>query len=341
MKKEEYLYNFAEEARYKGKDEQYIEKWKEYASNLLDKGLPVIYDQHHFCLLVGYEECYVYSVSNSPKLFYHNYKIPKKSGGYRQISEPYPSLKEIQRWILDNILSKVEVSVYAKAYVSGKSIRDNVRFHRKQDVLLSLDVKDFFESISPSLVYKVFENMGYASDVTTMLTKLCCFNGGLPQGSPTSPAISNIIMKDFDVWIGSFVTKKGIRYTRYADDLTFSGRFKPKEVISRVKKGLYQLGFKLNKEKTRIRRSHQRQMVTGVVVNEKLQLPKETRRYIRQEMYYIKKFGIQSHMEHREIQQRNYVEHLRGKIQFGLFVNRYDEELKGYIEYLDWLKANY
>ena len=150
-----------------------------------------------------------------------------------------------------------------------KSIKENARFHKRQEILLSLDVKKFFDSITSDKVYKVFSSLGYQEDIVVMLTNLCCLNGCLPQGAPTSPIISNIILKKFDDEVGKFTNEKKIRYTRYADDMTFSGDFNPGQIISFVKNRLYELGLKLNEEKTRTRKKSQRQEVTGIVVNEK------------------------------------------------------------------------
>lgn len=140
---EDYKNEFIRVAKKNEKNEDYCDKWLKYAKKLYDKRLPIIFNQEHLCLLLGYKKQYVYSVSNSPADFYRYYKIPKKNGNFRQISEPLPSLKEIQKWILDNILVNVDTSVYAKAYIKKKSIKDNARFHRKQKVLLSLDIKNF------------------------------------------------------------------------------------------------------------------------------------------------------------------------------------------------------
>ena len=331
---EEYKSEFIRVAKKNKKNEDYCDKWLKYAKKLCDKQLPIIYKQKHLCQLLGYKKQYVYGVSNSPADFYRYYKIPKKNGDFRQISEPLPSLKEIQKWILDNILVNVGTSVYAKAYIKNKSIKDNARFHRKQKVLLSLDIKNFFDSISSDKIFDIFWNLGYKEDVVVMLTNLCCLNGSLPQGAPTSPMLSNIVLEDFDNEIGLYAIEQKIRYTRYADDMTFSGDFNAGKVISKVKRQLNDLGLKLNDEKTRTRGRGQRQEVTGIVVNEKMQLPRSERKKIRQEMHYIIKYGLESHLEYCKIEKANYISHLKGKIEYGLFVNPYDYELKEYLSYL-------
>lgn len=143
MKWIEYKSKFIEVAQKNNKNKKYCDRWLKYARNLWERDVPIIYTQDHLCALLGYEPTYVYAVSNSPHNFYHCYQISKKNGGKRSISEPLPNLKEIQRWILENILYRFEVSPYAKAYIKDKSIKDNVRFHRRQRKVLSLDVKNF------------------------------------------------------------------------------------------------------------------------------------------------------------------------------------------------------
>ena len=159
----EYQYRFIKKAYKEGYSQSEIEICLNYAKNLFDKKFPIIYSQHHLSLLVGYSEDYLYKVSNSSKKFYRVYEIPKKNGGTRTIAEPLPSLKEIQYWILENILYKCEVSKYAKAYVRGQSIKKNAKFHINQKVLLSLDIRDFFGSIKFFDIYKIFSSMGYSN----------------------------------------------------------------------------------------------------------------------------------------------------------------------------------
>ena len=335
-----YREDFLIKAKNQKKDKKYCDKWLSYAHNLYEQELPIIYNQEHFCKLVGYMPEYVYAASNSADHFYRTFFIPKKSGGLRKICEPLPNLKEIQKWILETILSKMQVSVYAKAYIKGKNVKENARFHRAQKKVLSLDIQDFFSKISPFLVYETFINVGYNKDVSMMITMLCCKEGGLPQGAPTSALLSNIIMKNFDNVIGDYIIKNKIRYTRYADDMTFSGEFDELEIIRLVRHELKKYGFFLNGKKTRLRKEGQRQEVTGIIVNKKLQISKDQRKKIRQEIYFIKKYGLQSHLTYTNEQRKGYIEHLFGKISYALYINPKDEELKEYREFLLQYKSN-
>lgn len=328
MKWQNYSKRFRRGARKAGRDEDYIKRCLSYAKALYRKGLPITYDQEHLALLCGYSIEYLRKVSNAQTCSYRNFRIRKVSGGWRKIAEPLPSLKEIQRWILDNILYKCEASRFAKAFLPGRSIRGNARFHRNQPMVLSLDIEDFFSSISASKVYGLFWRMGYCKPVTTMLTQLCTLNGNLPQGAPTSPALSNLVSLRLDRRLSSYALKNRIRYTRYADDLTFSGNFNPGSVIRMVERVLLDDGLRLNVEKTRLMQRHNRQEVTGIVVNKKMQAPRSVRRKLRQDLYYIEKHGLDSHMEATNKVQANYVNHLRGIANFILFVNHADRSAK-------------
>jgi RNA-directed DNA polymerase len=334
MNWESYENEFKFQAFEKGFDETYYSTLLEYAFKLFNKKLPIIYDLEHFSLLVGYDSKYVQGAYYETPSFYRYYTIKKRSGGLREISEPLPSLKEIQRWILDNILYQCPVSKFAKGFVPQKSIRENARFHRNQSKVLSLDIENFFPSIKGGKIYNFFSSLGYQDRVSHLLTKLCTLNGSLPQGSPTSPAISNLINIRLDNRLSGFALKEKVRYTRYADDITYSGNFDEGRLINFTRKVLLQEGYKLNEKKTRLMQKHQRQEVTGIVVNEKLHAPKTTRRELRQKLYYIKKYGIDSHIQFNQIGQANYVKHLLGIANFILFVNPKDVDVKEYISYL-------
>ncbi len=328
-----YAKKFRKKALGAGYNSDEIKTCLQYARNLSKQNLPIIYDAKHFSNIVEYESWYIHGVTNSKTHFYRKYKIPKKNGEYRNITEPLPSLKEIQRWILDNILTEISIHPAAKAYSQGLSIVDNARFHKKQKLVLRLDIKDFFPSIRINYVNSIFKEIGYSKSVSKLLAELTTYNGSLPQGAPTSPMLSNIIMRRLDARVFSYARKKELRYTRYADDLIISGDFNPAEVISFLKMVIKETGFCVNTKKTRILRQSNRQIVTGVVVNKKLQAPKDVRRKIRQELYYIKKFGLDSHMTKCDMNRANYIPYLKGLAHYVLQVNSKDRDALALIEY--------
>lgn len=316
-----YAKNFTEACLASGKTDSFIADCLAYAEILASKKLPIIYDQKHLSLLVGYKESYLLSASNSQHSFYSHFLLPKKNGGNRDIFAPYPSLREIQRWILDNILNNIEVSRYAKAYIKNTSIIDNARFHRNQKYVLRLDIKDFFPSIKFKNVYKIFASSGYSKQVSTLLSNLCTLFNSIPQGAPTSPALSNIFFYEIDKRIGGYIIPRKIRYTRYADDLVFSGEFDGGKLISFIGKVIEEYGLKLNAEKTRIMPQHKRQQVTGIVTNSHLNAPRALRRKLTQEAYYIDKFGLHSHVMRQAPFTPNYIAKLLGQAHFVRFVN--------------------
>ena len=339
-----YKEDFIRLAKNRGIGHQDIEAMLEYAQHLTSKHLPIIYDQYHLSLLLGYNYFFLLSITNSKHTFYKHYEIPKHNGGIRQIEEPFPALKEIQNWILKNILEPASfkfVSSVAKAFIPGKSIKENARFHKKQNIVVALDIKDFFGSIKFKYIYSLFIKLGYNKPVSVLLAHLCTYKGVLPQGAPTSPMLSNLFIFDVDKKIFGYCLKRKIRYTRYADDLTFSSdKINVNHLIAYVNNNIKTLSLALNNDKTKVMGRGMSQHVTGIVVNEKMQVPRTIRKKIRQEIYYCIKYGIKNHMKYASIPSwifttQQYINHLSGKVQYVLQINPKDKE---FIRYSLWLK---
>ena len=272
----------------------------------------------------------LYAVSNNLGKHYRKVKLPKKNGGFRTLSVPDEVLKSIQRQIAEVLLIHSPTSRYAKAYRFGSSTLRNAKHHVGKQVVLKLDILHFFDSIRYSTVKdKVFPEEIYAEPVRILLTMLCYHKDALPQGAPSSPAITNIILYEFDEQIGQWCRERGIAYTRYCDDMTFSGDFNPAEVIRFVRLELKKMVFLLNEQKTQIQRPGQQQTVTGIVVNEKLSIPADYRRKLRQELYYCRKFGIQEHLQKigLEIPENTYRMQLLGKVNYVLQVHPNDKDM--------------
>jgi RNA-directed DNA polymerase len=333
---ETYSAKFTQKATENGFSAENIAHCLNYARPLLNNSLPVIYNPVHLAALVGYKTSYFARAIVFTPFFYRHFKIRKNDKSFRLLSEPLPNLKNIQYWILENVLNNVQPSKYAKAYIQGRGIKQNLVFHRDQSLVLKLDIFCFFDNIRRVHVERLFrKKMNYSLVVSNLMAKLCCLNECLPQGAPTSPSLSNLFMYDFDETIGRFCIDRNIRYTRYADDLTFSGDFNISEVIKRVEVELKELGLLLNSSKTKLMKNGTRKTVTGIVVNEKLQVSKATRNKIRQEIYYIDLFGIQNHIEKKKITRSNYVEHLLGQVLYILHINPGDEEFQRYKVFLN------
>ena len=274
----------------------------------------------------------LYSISNNIEKNYKIYKIKKSNGKYRTIYEPTYNLKYIQRQILNNILSNITISKYAKAYKKGVSLKDNAIEHINKKILLKLDIKHFFDNITFTDIYNTCFGIEYfPKNIGMLLTYLCTYYDYLPQGAPTSAYISNLVMYDFDNIIGSFCEENNISYTRYSDDMTFSGDFNPSIVIKKVNEELKKLSLELNYDKVKIIKNNNRQSVTGIVVNNKLQVSKTVRKKIRQEVYYINKYGINSHLNKINCKDKEkYLNSLYGKILYVLQINNKDLE---FVEY--------
>lgn len=223
------------------------------------------------------------------------------------------------------------------AYKKGVSLKQNALVHTNKRIILKLDIKDFFENIKFIDIYNCCFSIEYfPKSIGMLLTYLCTYDDYLPQGAPTSSYISNLVMKDFDEELGIWCEGLNISYTRYSDDMTFSGDFDPKEVINKVRNLLSILGLKLNKEKIHVISNNNRQGVTGLVVNKKVQVDIKYRKKIRQEIYFIKKFGVVSHLErlNNKMKVSNYLNNLYGRILFVLQINDKDKEFIKYREYL-------
>lgn len=277
----------------------------------------------------------LYSISNNIEDNYKVFKIKKSNGSFRKIYEPNGTLKYIQRQILKNILENKKVSKYATAYQKGKSLKDNAEIHIGKKIILKLDIKNYFDSISFYSIYdSCFPIEYFPKGIGMLLTYLCTYNGYLPQGAPTSAYISNLVMKDFDDELGSWCDENNITYTRYSDDMTFSGDFNPTLIIKKAKNMLSKLGFELNKKKIHVIKQNQQQKITGIVVNEKMQVERKYRKEIRKEIYYIKKYGLDSHLDKINYKDKEkYLNKLYGRILFILQINNNKE----FINYKDYV----
>ena len=278
----------------------------------------------------------LYGLSNNLDKHYHNVLIPKSDGTKRKLSVPDLILKNVQRSIADNILAYYPISKYATAYKIGGSVQKNARPHVNKKKILKLDIEGFFDNIIYSRVKDVvFYGEKFSEPIRILLTMLCYYKESLPQGAPTSPASTNIIMYDFDEKIGAYCDERGISYTRYCDDMTFSGDFDEKEIIALVREELRGLGLFLKNRKTAVIGNAKRQTVTGIVVNEKINLTKDYKKNIRRQMYYIKKFGLENHAENQGIADvKRYLTSLKGQIAFVIQTCPGAVEFKGYLETL-------
>lgn len=245
-----------------------MEKTEIIKLNML--GLPVIQSIDDFSVVTHISKYTIYQLSHHSDKYYKTYEIPKKSGGKRTICQPSKKLKGLQSWILVNILNKIQVSPSCKGFRQGSSTLDNALPHIGANTILNLDLKDFFPTITSKQVYNIFKTIGYNKLIATVFTNICTFEEKLPQGSPCSPMLANLTAWTLDLRIQGYVGKRGINYTRYADDLSFSGLNPTKvvKIIPMIKTIIEEEKFIVNHKKTRIVSSARAKTVTGLVINE-------------------------------------------------------------------------
>lgn len=301
-----------------GEKEKDIQAAIKYAENLINLNLPVIFDKYHFAALVGMENVELANIMvHLEEKYYRKSEIEKKNGGMREILIPAMKLRIVQRWILKNILYNIRVSDYAMGFRKKYSIATNAKIHTGKKCVVNMDLKDFFPSITQKQVFQIFYYYGYTIDVSYLLSRLCTHEGRVPQGAPTSPYLSNIICLKLDKRLSKLAEKYEADYTRYADDITFSGGAGLKSIILRVKEIIEDEGFVVNEKKTRIQFDYQGQEVTGINVSgEKITVNKRYKKKIFQEIYYCKKYGPSNHLKHVGCDKRFYKEHMYGKAYF-------------------------
>lgn len=271
-------------------------------SVLSQTGAPVILTPKHLALLIGIPYPELKKMFYARGRFYRSYTIKKRNGGDRLIEAPYPSLKMVQRWILDNILMpSATFHPSAVGFRKGKTIVDNAMPHLGHDVLLKIDIKDFFPSITEASVGRYFLSLGYTLSLSGTLAYLCCKDGRLPQGAPTSPILSNVLYVGMDIDLNRIAVTEGLSYTRYADDITFSGTHIPVPFIKAVTAEVKDYNLRINKEKTRRSGKGSRKVITGVSISSgKPTIPRTLKRDIRQKVHYILKYGLYDHLKHVE-----------------------------------------
>lgn len=278
----------------------------------------------------------LYCLSTKTNDYYKTKLIPKRNGNFREISIPAYTLHIVQRWILVEILNKILPSDRAMAFRKGKNFghKQNAYYHADTLYGLAIDLKDFFPSITANKVYTIFSSLGYNEFASTILTNLCTLEGKLPQGSSCSPAISNIICITLDKRLIGLCEKRGIRYSRYADDMYFSCDdkillLKNLPIITKI---IEDEEFILNKKKLHFHTPSNKKQITGITVSPtnienyvELKAPRKLKQKIRAEIFTCLISG-----------QYQNKEHILGEIAYVDFIekenkSKYLERIKTYI----------
>lgn len=252
---------------------------------------------------------------------YWCYKLPKASGGFRWIRSPKPDLARQQDYIYRNILQWLSIDDHAFAYRKGVGISQCAAPHQGRDVLIHLDIEDFFGSVTEDMVYEcLLEQTGYTKSLCRLLAQLCCFRNALPQGTVTSPILSNIVFRACDEALAALADRYKMAYSRYSDDMYFSGsgELPVDAVINEIAQLLKQYGFRLNRDKTQVRRRQHRQAVLGLTVNEQTKAGRNYRRKLMQELYYLRRYGEKSHGAMQCGDYLLYLQKLQGRLSYVL-----------------------
>lgn len=316
-------------------DFDYIKHLRALAIPLIQNQVPVLFTMGHLAHCAGVPYQYLNKVVSRTVDPYRVFPIKKRSGGKRYICAPEPMLQQMQRWIHDHILysngSLCSIATQATAFLPDTNHCVNAKRHLGAKWLIKIDIQDFFESISERQVYRVFRSFGYSSLVSFGLTRVCTralyrqdrrltkkvkrwqnnaeykFSnnptiGYLPQGAPTSPVLANLVCRELDKNLSDLAAGSFLTYSRYADDMVFSGDFSDRreaiEFLNRAIQVVTKQGFRINRLKTGIRQAGSRRIVTGLLVDgDKVRVPKQYKDQIKQELYYLAKFGVDEHCQ--------------------------------------------
>ncbi len=263
---------------------------------------------------------------------YQTYWQPKPSGGWRLVEAPLYLLKCAQRRLLHSILDCVPPHPAACAFRRSRSVADYAAAHANKAIVLHLDLRNFFPSIPSSRVHAMLTTLGYPADIARLITGLCTsvaphrlcrqHEGGmlyssphLPQGAPTSPALANLAAFRLDCRLSAAAESVGATYTRYADDLAFSGDMTFARGITRFQSLVWKIigeeGFDVNHRKTRVMHKSVRQRLCGLVVNERVNIDRRSYDRLKAILTNCLRHGLDT--QNRE-QHPHFREHLRGRV---------------------------
>lgn len=228
--------------------------------------------------------------------FYKSFKIKKKNGSYRNINEPLNQLFSIQKeFSLFFLVNRTKYD-HSHGFELNKSIVTNARQHVNKKIVLNIDLENFFTNISlPKIIEFLIKKFNVSEIEAIKIADILTYKNSLPQGSPSSPVISNFICEKLDFELYKYCRRFNITYTRYADDLSFSFSFDklPKFQVNNIISIIEQNGFKINKAKYRYYYRNTRQIVTGLVVNEKVNVKREFYKNLRAILYNWSSKGIE------------------------------------------------
>ena len=228
----------------------------------------------------------------SMRASYREFAVPKRTGGSRRILAPDAATKAVQRRILHRLLARLPAHTAVHGYERRRSIVTNALAHERAAVVLKLDLRDFFANTKAARVRRYFRVLGWDRETARILVRLTTYDGGLPAGAPSSPRLANLVNVMLDARLAGLARREGATYTRYADDLTFSFARDDGAAVRRVirvaRRILWAERYELHlAHKLQVRRRWERQLVTGLVVNDRVAIPRDRRRWLRAVEHHI------------------------------------------------------
>ena len=322
-------------------------------------GATPVFTLNHLAQLTGASHRYLHDIVARDLDPYLDISRPKRDGRTRSISSPEPVLMEVQRWILQNVLTSCAPHDASFAYQRGRSVLGCAAVHAGARWLVKLDIHNFFTSIREQRVFPIFAGLGYPRLLSLELTRICTRVhehsphyrsayrdgvpyqidriGALPQGAPTSGALANLAMRNFDSALAGYAEARGFAYTRYSDDIVLSSggdfsRARASAAIGRIGQALDAQGLSIHQKKTRVIPPGARKVVLGLLVDgDRPRLLPEFKRRIEVHVRGVQKFGLPSHAKRRRFDSiLSMINHVDGCIAFaGGIEEEYAETVAG------------
>ncbi len=321
-----------------------------YKNKLETRNLPVIYTLEHLCLAADVPIKLLREICKSDRInYYKRFKVRKKRGGFRLIQTPTDTLKYLQKWILIHILDKVESNSNSYGFDKKSSIYENAKVHINGESILKMDLMRFYDSLNERRIYGIFKSLGYHSNLSVSFAKILTVEpdlfffktfkkkeqplrdyleylesknlraeGIVSQGSPTSPKLANLVCRNLDMRLSKLASNHNLSYSRYADDLTFSGNI---DKLKSIKKTVVHIvrdeKLFINHGKTKFIKPGGKFLVTGLnIENNKVTVPRKFKKEIEHHLYHCLQNGVTHHLSKAGIPNRNFKEWLLGKIAF-------------------------
>ena len=216
--------------------------------------------------LLGVSESELLKLVMEADTLYHEIHLQKKDGGVRTINAPKEKLKDIQRRVLFNLLVKAELPLCVYGFGSGKSIIENAEAHKKNEYMFNLDIKDFFPSVHYKKILQLFKELGCSEQTAKVLCKLVTLKYCLPQGAPTSPYLSSLALNHLDLRLFSLAKLNRLTYTRYFDDVTFSGSKRILDIKDTAMSIITSEGYEVKKTKIKSYGPTDEKEITGIII---------------------------------------------------------------------------